>query len=270
MSKISIGITAYGPQPSVLTYHITHIAIEIERLGHTFGELLIEGVSNVDLNRNKIVQRFLQSDADYLWWIDADNTPPIDSLLRLLAVGKPAVSGLYYGGVVGVDPRPVAYLRRSDGAYQSLDVVYQWERGEIVPVDAVGMGCFLTHRSIYEDIEDKYEVIQALNGWSMTIHKDDIVGKVGEPQKHPYANKIKNGVLYVPVVKPSLEIPFPHFQCQFNRTEDFVFCENLKRLGYDILVDTSVEAGHWKLQAILGSDYRKQKGLVTNPEVEDK
>lgn len=271
--KLSIGIPAYGPQDALfwqpLADMIGHLNEYVE-----YKDLLVLGTSNTDINRNKLTQTFLESDSEWLWWIDADNPPAVDAIARLLAVGSELVSGLYYGGTVqGGEHDPIAYIRRPDGSYYPLDDVYQWERGEIVPVDAVGMGCFLTHRSVYENIEENFEMVQALNGWIFTLHKDDTSGIPDEydaKKLHPYANKIKKGTYHLPVFKPTINLAtFPHFQCQFTRTEDFVFCENVKRLGYSIQLDTSVEVAHVKSGMITGGDYRKGRGLTTDGSVEE-
>lgn len=272
MSKpvVAIGMPAYGPQNLDVMLNVNQITHQMQDVA-TFGGLLTERVSNVDINRNKIVDLFLRkTNADYLWWIDADNTPPVDALGRLLGVRKELVSGLYYGGKVALsknaDIRPVAYLRRPDGAYHTLDQVYQWERGEIIPVDGVGMGCFLTHRSVYEKIEDEFAIVQAMNGWQFTVKKTDIKQPLAdEPTKHPYAYEIRKDTFHLPVRKPSLTSSiFPHFQCQFTRTEDFVFCENAKAVGFDIFVDTSVEVGHVKSLSVDGAVYRENKNLVAD------
>lgn len=264
--KVAIAMPAYGTQYTDVIVNTNELSVEMLRFAE-WGGFFVEGVSNVDINRNKIVKRILETDAEYIWWIDADNLPPVDSLRRLLDVGKPLVSGLYYGGNLTSDIIPVAYLRRPDGAYHALHTVYQWERGEIVPVDAVGMGCFLTHRDVFTDIENNFVDVQAFGGWRFTVHKDDLKGELPEqPKKHPYGGTIHKGTYYLPVYKPTVTgAPFPHFQCQFTRTEDFVFCENAKRLGYEILVDTSVEVGHQKHWNVTGKDFRKQKGLATDP-----
>lgn len=272
MSKpvVAIGMPAYGPQNLQVMLNANQLTHQMSDVA-TFGGMLTEQVSNVDINRNKIVEVFLKhTNADYLFWIDADNVPPVDALVRLLGVQKELVSGLYYGGKIGLsksaDIRPVAYLRREDGAYHSLDQVYQWERGEIVPVDAAGMGCFLTHRSVYEKIEQEFEVVQAMNGWKFTVLKDSIRGELSdEPKIHPYAYEVRKDAFYLPVRKPTLtHSEFPHFQCQFTRTEDFVFCENAKAVGYQIWLDTGVEVGHVKNVTLDGAVYRENKNLVAD------
>jgi hypothetical protein len=271
--KLSIGIAAYGPQESLfwqpLGDMIGHLHKYVE-----YVDLLVMGVSATDINRNKIVDTFMNTDSEYLWWIDADNPPAADAVERLLGVGKPLVSGLYYGGSQGSSKHnPIAYIKREDNTYYSLDSVYQWEVGEIVPVDAVGMGCFLTHRSVYEDMRVNYVQVQAGNGWQFTLHKDKVRNLTeydAAKKGHPYSGQVKDNTFFLPVSLPTIsELDFPYFQSQFTRTEDLPFCENAKELGYEILVDTSIEVGHVKPSMITGEDFRKKAGRWVSSEVED-
>lgn len=268
--KICLGTAAYGPQTNLFWAQYAIIAAELHKYA-TFVNLIVSGVSNVDINRNKIVDEFLRTDAEWLWWIDADNLPPVDALRRLFAVGEPLVSGLYYGGSLRDEITPIAYLRREDGAYHNLKQIYQWERGEIVPVDAVGMGCFLTHRSVYTDIAEQYVAVQTGNGGMTSVHRDDIHGELREqPINNDYSYTVRKGHLYMPVYQPSVADPiFPFFQCEFNRTEDYVFCEQAKRVGYRILLDTSVEVGHIKDFNYDGTLFRNNNGLVTDATIEE-
>lgn len=262
---------AYGGLPSDTIVNTNEITVELLKVAE-WGGMFVEGSSAVDINRNKIVDRVLKTDADFIWWIDSDNLPPVDALGRLLGVRKPLVSGLYYGGAINTQVIPVAYLRRPDGAYHALNSIYQWERGEIVPVDGVGMGCFLTATDVFRHIEKEFVDIQTQQGWRTTVHKDDIKDaelRDAPNPNHPYGNKIKNGMLYVPVFKPTAANIFPHFQSQFTRTEDFVFCENARRLGYEIMLDTSVEVGHLKQQNVDGKTFRKHWGKSPSDKVQE-
>jgi hypothetical protein len=234
-----------------------------------FGGVLVSAVSTTDINRNKIVDTlFKETSAEWLWWLDSDNPPPAGSLRRLLGVGEPLVSGLYYGGDTKTDLLPVAYLRKPEGTYVRLDEVYQWERGEIVQVDSVGMGCFLTHRSVYEDIQNNFVMLQRKSGGITAVHKDKIHGDVLHDAKHPYEGQVRKSTLYDPVIPiTNPDFLFPYFVCQYTRTEDYWFCEMVRELGYTIWLDTSVEATHLKPYGYSGEDFRKQHGLSTEPGV---
>ena len=47
------------------------------------------------------------------------------------------------------------------------------------------------------------------------------------------------------------------FELRFGRTEDMGFFEKARRVGHQLWLDTSVECGHLKEQAITGKEYRE-------------
>jgi hypothetical protein len=240
------------------------------RQGVNFTGIYTSGVSTTDVNRNVIVSEFLSSSAEWIFWMDADNPTPVGSIPRLLAAGKTFVSGLYYGGRKEL-LSPIAYIRNPKGTYHTLDQVRTWTRGEIVEVDAVGFGCCLVHRSVYEDIQAKYKVFYRKTGGIAMVHKGDLYGDVSPDTNAKRDGQVHKGVLnerLYPVRDGDIDT-FPFYACQFTRTEDMPFCEFAKRAGHRIWVDTSIEAGHIKVHEITGAEYREQHNMVANPEAQD-
>lgn len=273
--KVALGIAAYGRQsPRWWKQGFDAIGL-LWKEGIEYTRTYWSGGSNVDINRNRIVDEFLKEEevpAEYLMWVDADNPPPIGAIHRLLSLNKPMVSGLYYSGTIDQEMSPIAYIRNKQGAYNNLfQVRPNWEKGEILQVDAVGMGCFLTHRSVYEDILRDFDMYQRYSGGLIALKKNQIRGKVpDEPNlKHPYANMVKDGLYYEPLVQITHKDPkFPFFMCQFMRTEDMHFCE-LVRDSHEIWVDTSVEVPHIKDQAWKGEHFRFTEGRVPDPNAKE-
>lgn len=271
--KVAIGIPAYGPQPPSFWLPYSESISTLHKNDIDFVGTYWKGTSEVAINRNVIAQNFHEeAKADWLWWIDADNPPPIGALKRLLALDKPLVSGVYYSTQKENIINPIAYLKDWDtGLFYALKPD-DWEIGELKQVDAVGMGCFLTHRDVYTGIMEEYEVYLRVYGGAVAIHKDEVRGEIPDTAtKHPYAGQIRNGIYYEPVVKNSLEDKqFPFFMSQHNRTEDFHFCELARKVGYEIWLDTSVEAPHCKERIITGVDFRDQERPDAAPqEIED-
>jgi hypothetical protein len=271
--KVAIGIPAYGPQPPSFWLPYSESVSTLHKDDIDFIGTYWKGTSEVAINRNVIVDEWYKDDgAEWLWWIDADNPPPIGALKRLLALDRPLVSGVYYSTQKENIINPIAYRRdRKTGVYYSLKPD-NWEHGELKQVDAVGMGCFLTHRDVYSGIMEMYEVYQRAYGGVLAIHKDKVRGKVPNEQvKHPYVGQIKDGIFYEPVVKNSIEdTPFPFFMSQHTRTEDMHFCELARDVGYEIWLDTSVESPHCKERIITGTDFRDQERPDVAPqEIED-
>lgn len=275
-TKVAIGLVSYGTQePSWYIpvmeelAHLSHFNIELD-------EIFWQGSSDVACNRNQVVHDWEKSGkSEWLWWIDSDNPPGIGSLARLLQLHEPAVSGLYYSGTPKDKMFAIAYVRNPDNSGYIPYPVDQHEGestpGEIKPVDAVGMGCFLTNRSVYEDIRKTYTYLQRKSGGILPIRKDAIIGKVTEEfQKHDYADEVHKGMYYDPVLQLDFtKQQFPYFLSQYNRTEDMPFCEMVRGSGNMIWLDTTVEVGHVKPKSWRGEDYRNWAGRPSDEIVEE-
>ena len=262
--KVALGIVSYGPQTPQFWVPLADFTGKLYQDGVDYMGLHHSGVSSTDTNRNMVVKEFLKGKAEWLYWIDADNPPPLRSLRRLLSHNQPAVSGLYYGGTPTERLFPVAFVKQPGGAYNNLRKVRDWEKGEILQVDAVGMGCFLTHRSVYEKIQEDFVYFQRESGGLIALRKDK-VKSIEQKGTNPYAGTVRKGLYYDPVKPATLDHPkFPFFISQYNRTEDMPFCEML-RDSHEIWLDTSVEVGHVKDKAMDGEDYRRGEGQIPDP-----
>jgi hypothetical protein len=253
-SRIFVGVPCYGPQENEWW---SQLAINMAIWGSKYNLTL--GVSPsmaADHSRNILVENFLNSSAEWLFWIDADTVVPQGAIDRLMALGKTLASGLYYGK--NEPHNPIAYVKHKK-AYVSIERVQNWEVGEILPVDATGMGCLLTHRSVYEDIKNNFTVLQRDNGGLIPIYKNDMEGKLEEV--HPQDGKVYKGQLRTRLIEPTIENwRFPFFGLEFGRTEDIWFFELASRVGHKVWLDTSVECGHLRPVQFTGSDYREMKG----------
>lgn len=241
MDKLCIGIPTYGTQPPEWSIPLMRHIYELKRQNiELISPYIIDASSMAaDYNRNDIVARFLNTDAEWLMWVDADNTPPMGSFRRLLDTGKKLVTGIYVGR--NEEARPIAYLQRADGSYENLS---GWTRGEIIPIDSAGMGALLSHRSVYEDIRKEYRAMFRSSGGITAIHKDDISGDVFDNVTNENDGKVIDGVLHERLYMHRGKINFPFFGLEFGRTEDYWFYERAKRAGHELWLDTSVEVGH--------------------------
>jgi hypothetical protein len=154
---------------------------------------------------------------------------------------------------------PIAYTVWN-GAYRPLDKNQKWERGEILPVDVCGMGCMLTHRSVYEDISKNFLPYQEPGGGTVLIHKEDIVGEVGA-DTNKTDGMVINGQRRTRLIPITLEnFKLPYFALEHGRTEDMWFFEIARRVGHKPWLDTSVECGHLRPLEFTGTDYRDMYG----------
>lgn len=253
-SKITIGVPCYGDQnPEWWAQLAINTAIWAQKYELT---LVVASTMATDHNRNDITDRFLKSQSEWLFWIDADTVVPSGAIDRLMGLGKTLASGMYYGK--NPPHNPIAYVKHNK-AYVPIENTRKWEVGEIIPVDASGMGCMLTHRSVYEDIQKEFTVLQRDGGGLMPVHKNDIIGSMDE--KHEHDGKVYKGQLRTRMVTPTIEnMKWPFFGLEFGRTEDIWFFELASKVGHKVWLDTSVECGHLRPKAFTGSDYRELKG----------
>lgn len=257
---ISIGVPFYGSFSGEWTTQMLQF-VSIASKEFELREVITMGAMTADHSRNAITADFLKSNAEWLFWVDSDTLVPVGALERLLAHGRTLVSGLYYGK--NPPHMPIAYYIHN-GAYTPIDNEIKWEKGEIIPIDAPGMGCMLTHRSVFEDIQKNYEVYQMPGGGIWPIYKNDILGDVEttEGQKsHEHDGKVYKGQLRLRLRKPTLAgLKFPFFIVDHLKTEDMFFFELAAKVGHKPVLDSSVECGHLRLDPFGGKNYRDMKG----------
>jgi GT2 family glycosyltransferase len=107
----------------------------------------------IDENRNRLVQSFLKTEADWLLQLDSDLsfTPDIlDTLLSNMELGSLVISGWYF------------LWRKRENRWVKEPSVFDFNGEKFVNVKSVpmgfcevqgtGAGCLLVHRSIYEKI----------------------------------------------------------------------------------------------------------------------
>lgn len=113
--------------------------------------------------RNLLAKQFLAHDKEWLCTIDTDIVFAPNTISRLLEVakqGSPVVSALYHIFWDG-KKTPAAYRASMIDGSVSIDNITidrqdGWENADpLIEVDAVGAGCLLIHRSVFENIQKK-------------------------------------------------------------------------------------------------------------------
>jgi hypothetical protein len=144
-------------------------------IGQDFGKEKLRmdmsiGDSKIEHARNRLANKFLQTDAKWLFMIDDDIIPSIGRpfwmrhwchaartledlplqrhiLHRLMGAGKTLVAGAYFG-------------RQEGGAIMCSDLTLapraKAYEDRVVPVDWVATGCMMIHRNVFQDIRKEF------------------------------------------------------------------------------------------------------------------
>jgi hypothetical protein len=214
-----------GPDIAVVVPHTGSVsmrwAVRLATLDMPPHHIVTKSTAAIDLARERTVEDALETDPEWLLFLDSDVVPPVEVFSLLAQHQKPVVSGLYY--VDGEQPHPAAWLLDEDDCPSILGVndsghLVADDDGEpqplepdadgLVTVDAIGLGCTLVHASVFADLE------QPWFRWTKGY------------EEHPWDLRQQRGV-------PGI-------------SEDFFFCHKLAEAGYDVHLDTSVACAHEK------------------------
>lgn len=214
----------------------------------------------VDANRVTAVKSFMDGGSDYLFFIDDDTTHKPGTISQLVSLAKPIVAGLYFNP--SYPHNPLAYVKEQvgSGLYSAF---YGYAKGALTQVDAVGMGCTLIHRSVFQKIMDEHDVFQRMDGSLVPIHKSKIRNRKFLPNDQFKDAYVKDGYYHYPIIEiPKMEFEqdnrrWPFFGLEYGRTEDFYFCELCANVGIRPWVDTTVVCQHWKTLATDEGTYER-------------
>jgi hypothetical protein len=253
MDRVSLGIPAYGAQSKDWWGPLVRQAAELHQQNIELANLHIVSGMMTDVARNHIVEEFLQSNAEWLRWLDADNVDKLGSIRRLLDTHKSLVTGIYTKRNDSGDL--VAYFATGEGEYEPVS---GYVPGEIFPIDSAGMGGCLVHRTVFEDIQRNYFLFDMTIGGIIAVHKNDIQGDVFDSALTKNDNKVLDGVFHLRLRQPTKKKPFPFFMLGFGRTEDYGFFEMAARSGHKLWLDSGVEIGHLGEKVYLPADAREK------------
>lgn len=141
--------------------------------------------------RNELVQGFLASDCDYLFFVDADMGIPANTIERFLSVAhkdeRPIVAGLCfaqrdigfceYDYSTSFDIVPTVQLWNvdDDGEVQSFGIVEDYPRDAVCQIDGTGGACVMIHRGVLEKIRERWG-----DHWFTPIKNKNTGGPFGE------------------------------------------------------------------------------------------
>ena len=214
---IFVGLPWYKTSNPVTSFALLALALDFGRDKIRFD--LSMGDAMIHHSRNILAQRFLDTDAKWLFMMDDDIIPSIGRpawsrtwvanmrkvqdvplqrhvLHRLIGSGKTLVGGAYFGRQEGA-PIMCSNRNLAERARAYEDAV--------VEVDWVATGCLLIHRKVFEDMQKKFPELKS-------------------EQK---------------------DIPFDYFRPMNHETgEDVSFCIRAKKSGHQPHVDLGLPVSH--------------------------
>jgi hypothetical protein len=165
---VFVGMPCYKTTNPVTAFSLVAMALDFGRDKIRFDMAIGDAI--ISHSRNRLAHKFLQTDAKWMLFIDDDILPSIGRpawmrswviaartlqdtplqrhiLHRLIGSGKTLIGGAYFGRHEG------APLVCSDQSLVNSARVYA---DKITPVDWVGTGAMLIHRSVFDDIRTKF------------------------------------------------------------------------------------------------------------------
>lgn len=95
--------------------------------------------------RNAIVEMALEDKIEWLFFLDYDVSPPPNALIKLLSLKVPIAAGVYH--LKQVPSQPLIMIKGWEKAFEEYDY------GDLIKADAVGMGCTLIHMDVFRKIK---------------------------------------------------------------------------------------------------------------------
>ena len=118
--------------------------------------------------RRNLVDIFLKSDFDYIWWVDSDMKFPIDAPMRLLARGKEIVGANYRRRRF---PNPnFTGMSGSAGKFTEFQTTDQSPPMELI--DVLPHGMVLCKREVYERIPQPHYLQEFIPSLNLEIGED--------------------------------------------------------------------------------------------------
>lgn len=193
-----------------------------------YSVVYVEG-ADVAVARNLLAEKAKEV-ADYIFFIDDDVLPPINTITKLLSHDKDIVCGLYFAKQ---EPHfPQIFLKNYEDDLSKDDPTPKWtgrydcienyKRDALIEIDTCGAGCMLIKADVFKKL------------------------------KLPYFQYIPKGE----------DTP--------RKGEDFYFCEKARDAGYKIYCDTSIickhigrkfiGADHWDMSVQMLKEMKEKMG----------
>jgi cellulose synthase/poly-beta-1,6-N-acetylglucosamine synthase-like glycosyltransferase len=99
-------------------------------------------------NREALVDKYLETDAEFLFFLDDDTIPPPDAIEKLLSSDKDMVTGITWGKKADKENKPmIGYQNPRNGIIQWTT---SWVYPDLFRIDGCGLSCALIKRSVLD------------------------------------------------------------------------------------------------------------------------
>jgi len=241
--------TPFG-RPASPDHYRGKAVVQAASLSHTFtnaeADLMI-----VSKARNALID-VLPSEADVVWFVDADITLPVGAEVLLDYVQQPTspvVSGLYFGRY---PPHlPQVYNRAQPGPANFAFLPLVTIPDKPFYADAVGAGCLLVRMDVLRCLTEEHTKWQnTVRKWGRSLMK--------RRDRRGSNRKVTLAVERALALGTALT---PHWEFLEACGEDFYFCEQLRHyLGVRPLVVPSVECAHETVRQVTRADFQAALG----------
>ena len=217
---IMVGFPCYKTTNPVTAFAMIAMALDFGRDKIRFDMSI--GDAMIYHSRNKLAEKFLQTDAKYLLMMDDDiipcigrpswmratvqsaqNTPDLPLqrhiLHRLVNSGKTLIGGAYFGRQEG------ARLMCSD---QTLVLSARRYDDILAAVDWIGTGCLLIHRSVFDDIRKKFPELTTNDPENPFDYFLPMKGHVGEDISFCYRAKEAGHIPHIDLGTPVFHVGY--------------------------------------------------------------
>ena len=139
-------------------------------------------VQRISASRNKIIEKAIKEDFDYIFFLDQDTIPPEDSIERFLKHNKKALCGICFSRRAFVAGKPiftpnVYKVILSDKELPDMKELTQEEifSNELHEVVSCGGACIFIHKDIFKKVRFKEDLKQFEDRWfCIDLYKNKI------------------------------------------------------------------------------------------------
>ena len=283
-SGVTIGVPTFGKVSTMWTISQLSLAIPIfTNIGYHF----LQG-KPVDIARSEIALNALNTGQGFVFFRDDDTLVPRDGLSKLMKrlpiedrTHPKDKANMVVGGVVYTKTEPPVPMIHIEGISAGFE---DWEYGELVECDIIGMGCTLIPTAVFkktlpfirrwtcanETCQVKWHNEYDCDGNLIVDEHDKVVTNVGDWDKDLPESKEKIPVLFCPACKfPLVPMWFKTIRLYDDEgkpstmTEDSYFLLMAKKAGVKVYVDCGVICEHEEFNP----DPQKSRYFTYSPEL---